>query len=63
MTLSQWLDPLSDAITYIVLRHVSVLVPEQLLRVAQVAGVAGRLGPDVAKLKGNPGGLARFVEP
>jgi hypothetical protein len=43
--------------------HVTILVPEQLLGMAQIACIAGRLRADIAKLEANARSLARLVEP
>ena len=57
-----WRHALSYALPDVVFGHVSVLVPEQALRVPQVAGIVGCLGSSVAKVKGPASGLAGLVE-
>src|SRR4051812_11853919 len=56
------LNPLPDPVADVVLGHVAILVPKQLLRVARVAGVAGSLRANVAKLEADSSRLARLVE-
>lgn len=52
----------TDALSNIVLCHLTIAMPQQLLRVRQVARIGRSLRPNVPKLELHPGQLSRLVK-
>ena len=55
-------NPLTNSCPNVVLSHFPIAVPNELLRVRQVARVAGGFGADVTKLEGHARSFTRLIK-